>query len=255
MESSSKSLFLIGPGFIGGEIIDRLLEDNYTVTTLVRREAAARDLTQRGFKTILGTLSDTSLISTQTTQHSITIHCATADDLPQSKPQTTYIHTSGCSYLSDDSQGHLASSTIPTIARFAMKYGYVGYVGGGQGVWAMVHTRDLSRGYLTMLSWLQDSGSEVALEHPYFFCDNGEEDPKPKDVPREEWGDLFGEYSGVVVGSNARNRAESLRELGWRPEYLSVKRSFLDDESPILLRESTEDFKGYTGVAASGAGE
>lgn len=44
-----KKVFLVGPGYVGREIIDRLLADgSYEVTTLARREAAAEELRKDG---------------------------------------------------------------------------------------------------------------------------------------------------------------------------------------------------------------
>lgn len=42
------SVFLLGPGFIGGEILDLLLISKYKVTTLVRRESAVTDYINLG---------------------------------------------------------------------------------------------------------------------------------------------------------------------------------------------------------------
>lgn len=42
-------VFVVGPGYVGREIIDLLLaEGKYEVTTLVRREAAAKEFEQDG---------------------------------------------------------------------------------------------------------------------------------------------------------------------------------------------------------------
>ena len=116
--TNEKDVFLIGPGFIGAEILDLLIADGYNVTTLTRREAYAKELQAVGAKTVLGSLSDSDLITEQSIQHGIILHTATADDLPsvqaviegvktRSKKGlgTIYIHTSGTSQLSDDSEG------------------------------------------------------------------------------------------------------------------------------------------------------
>jgi len=52
--SSKGEVFLIGPGFIGLEVLEELLKEGYQVTALVRREVAAAELHQKGVKTILG---------------------------------------------------------------------------------------------------------------------------------------------------------------------------------------------------------
>jgi nucleoside-diphosphate-sugar epimerase len=56
------SVFLLGPGFIGLEILSELLEDGYSVTTLVRRDEARASLEKLGSKTIKGSLDDHDVI-------------------------------------------------------------------------------------------------------------------------------------------------------------------------------------------------
>lgn len=50
------------------------------------------------------------------------------------------------------------------------------------------------------------------------------------------------------------NRSKRLKESAWKPQHLSVQRSFLEPELPILLKDSADDFKGYAGVTAPGSG-
>ncbi|EXJ95037.1 hypothetical protein A1O1_00155 [Capronia coronata CBS 617.96] len=122
---SGKSVFLIGAGFIGREVLDRLLAENYSVTTLVRREAHAAELQQSGAKTVLGTLEEKEIITTQAAAHDIIFHTATADHVPSVEAviagiearakqgkKTIYIHTSGTSLLGDDSKGEYKSDKI-----------------------------------------------------------------------------------------------------------------------------------------------
>ena len=344
--SPGSNLFLVGPGYIGLEVIDRLLENNYSVTALVRRQEAAEELKQKNVTIVMGTIDDLDLISQHTASSDVVIHTATADHLPsvqaiikgveqrvKDDKHTIYIHTSGCSFLSDDSHGaygseKIYSDTRPadmdarpdtashrgidlaiidarkrlgtkaklfimlppliygasshgrlsiqviTMARFALKHKYAGYVGGGKGIWGLIHVNDLSYGYLTMLQWLEKAPADVALEHPYFFCENGTEatwgemattigkelkavgkieDATPREIPKEQYGDLFGMYSDVVIASNARNRADRLRTLGWQPKHLDIHQAFRDEELPILLQE-TGEFNGYAKPAASGSG-
>lgn len=345
MSASGKKVFLVGAGYIGSEVLDRLLENDYKVSALARREAAASELKERGVWPVLGSLEDAVTIEQQVEAHDIVFHTATADDLQSvesiirgidrrasQNKHTIYIHTSGTSLLNDDSAGKYKSETIYsdktpdqidalpdtashrlidlaiikarqrlgtkaklfimlppliygatkherlsiqiiTMARFAMKHKYAGFVGGGQSVWNTVHVSDLSRGYLTVLQWLVTSPPETALEHPYFFCENGQEiswegaaaivgdalhaagrlgDPKPREVPKDQYDDLFGRYSVVVIGANSRSRADRLRQLGWKPTEVDVREAFESQELPILLKD-TSDFKGYGKVAASGS--
>ncbi|KAL2431621.1 hypothetical protein ABEF95_012362 [Exophiala dermatitidis] len=123
---SGKSVFLIGPGFIGREVLDRLVGEGYTVTALARRKEHAADLEQNsGAKTVLGSLDDKDLITTQAASADIIFHAATADHLPsvqavlagvekraQEGKHTIYIHTSGTSVLDDDAKGQYKSDKI-----------------------------------------------------------------------------------------------------------------------------------------------
>lgn len=58
------SVFLLGPGFIGLQILGELLAEGYRVTTLVRKEEAKASLEKLGSKTILGSLDDGDIIRT-----------------------------------------------------------------------------------------------------------------------------------------------------------------------------------------------
>ncbi|OGM49493.1 NAD dependent epimerase/dehydratase family protein [Aspergillus bombycis] len=120
------SVFLVGPGLIGGEVLDLLIKgEKYNITTLVRREAACPAFHELGVQTVLGSLSDKDVIATQTAASDIVIHTATADDLPsvqailegvrertQRRQQTIYIHTSGASLLGDNAEGSYRSDFI-----------------------------------------------------------------------------------------------------------------------------------------------
>ncbi|KAJ5764752.1 hypothetical protein N7520_004311 [Penicillium odoratum] len=336
------SVFLIGPGYIGGEILDHLLKQQYSVTTLVRREAAAEDFAKMGVQTVLGTLDDNAVMTQQVAVSDIVIHTATADHLPSVKAvlegirqraaqgqKTIYIHTSGASLCGDDAAGNYASEVIfddadpaqidalpdtaphrlmdlaivhasttaefeshakiaimippivygvntrekrlsiqlPTLARFALKHGYPGQVGAGLTIWNTVHVADLARGYMTLLHWLEQAPASEIRANPYFFCNNGDAnsvswgacvaeigrvlhqagritDPTPKTIPREDFGDLFADYTPHVVGSNSRNRSTRLQRLGWAPIEKDVFKSLEEDELPIIMKE-TGVFSGY----------
>jgi nucleoside-diphosphate-sugar epimerase len=118
MAPNDKKIFLLGPGYIGRALIDELLKDGYSdITTMVRRKEAVPELENLGVKTVFGDLSKKDLITEQVEASDIVFHTATADDLPSveavldgiskraSKDKTTiYIHTSGTSFLSDESK-------------------------------------------------------------------------------------------------------------------------------------------------------
>lgn len=342
------SIFLIGPGLIGGEVLDLLLQEKtYQITTLVRRESARQAFHDIGVQTVLGTLADKDVIATQTAASDIVIHTATADDLPsveavlagirqrsQAGHKTIYIHTSGASLIGDNAEGSYkndfmyddekpalidalpdsaahreidlaivrASKTaelsrnskfaimippviygvssrekrlsiqLPTMVRYSIKHGYPGMIGDGLAVWNQVHVKDLARGYVALLHWLEETPAATVAENPYFFCENGEElswgecaaeigrilhgtgkvaNPAPQTIPRENYGDLFGEYSGLVIGSNARNRANRLRKIGWEAREKKTFASLAEDEIPQILLETSE-FNGYAAPVASG---
>ncbi|EEU37980.1 uncharacterized protein NECHADRAFT_84341 [Fusarium vanettenii 77-13-4] len=337
------SVFLIGPGFIGLQILGELLAEGYSVTTLVRREEAKASLEKLGSKTILGSLDDGDIIRAAASAADVVIHTATADHLPSAAAvldgiaerakagkSSIYIHTSGCSAITDGSDGGHASDTIyqddkpetidsiaddaphrsidlailksraelgakakisivfppviyglgkgnrlsiqvPTMARFAIKHGYAGYVGGGKAVWGFVHVADLARGYMAILHYMESTSGDEILQNSYFFIENGEEyswercaeeigkalqesgkiqDPTPRQIPSDLYNDLFGEWSLAVVGQSARNRANRLRALGWKPQEKSAFDSLVTDELPVILAEKS-DFQGYSAPVAS----
>lgn len=147
---------------------------------------------------------------------------------------------------------------IPTIARFALKHGFVGHVGKGLSVESQIHVLDLARAYIILLHHIESSPPSELLKNPYFFCENGQEfswkevaeevgkalhakgllkDPTPKEFSKEDWNDIFGEYTGAVIGLNSRSRAVRLRELGWEPREKSIWESFNEDELPEILAE------------------
>jgi nucleoside-diphosphate-sugar epimerase len=163
---------------------------------------------------------------------------------------------------------------LPTLARWALKYGHPAHVGQGKSVWSNVHVRDLARGFVTVLHHLESpQGAEDP--NPYFFAENsgdnepswGEmvsvigkalheqgkiEDPTPREMPVETYGDVFGlEFTGPVVGMNSRSRAVRLRQMGWKPQEKGWKESLLEDELPLLLKEDHSKFQGYAGAVAS----
>jgi hypothetical protein len=121
---------------------------------------------------------------------------------------------------------------------------------------------------------LEQTSPAQTLENPYYFCEttgNNEpswyviaeligselhkrgkiQDPKPRTVPEELYGDLFGGFTGAVIGLNSRSRAVRLRELGWEPREKDWRRSYVEDELPVVLREEMGVFEGYKGTVAS----
>ncbi|KAJ4305901.1 hypothetical protein N0V90_001434 [Kalmusia sp. IMI 367209] len=328
---TSKRVFIIGPGFIGWNVLDLLISEGYAVTGLVRRESHAEQIKQSGALAVLGDLDNHDLIVKHVLENEIIIHTATADHLPSveavldgvkqrasSGKSTIFIHTSGTSVLDDGALGAFKGDKIyydtdpddintvpdtaphrqidlaivraskelgdkaklaimippeiygfnprhkrltiqfPTIARFALKHGFVGHVGNGLSVESQIHVLDLARAYIVVLHFIESSSASALLKNPYFFCENGKEfswkevaeqvgkalkdkgllkDAEPKEFSRENWDDLFEEYTGAVIGLNSRSRAVRLRELGWEPREKEIWESFAEDELPQLLKE------------------
>jgi len=169
------------------------------------------------------------------------------------------------------SQGRL-SIQLPTMARYSIKHGYAGHIGKGLSVWSQVHVKDLARAYVLLLHWLEGNDSSDIYENPYFFCENGDElswgecaaeigrvlqrngraaSAESRTIPKDLYGDIFGaEYTDVVLGSNSRNRAHRLRELGWQPQEKGTLDSLREDELPLILQED-KPFSGYSKAVAS----
>jgi nucleoside-diphosphate-sugar epimerase len=122
----TRQIFLLGPGYIGAEILSLLAqEQSYKIVTMVRRPEAAAEFEALGIEVILATLDDRAAIIEQVCQADAVIHTATADHLPsvesviqgvefraKSGKSTIYIHTSGTSVLADESAGEYKSDKI-----------------------------------------------------------------------------------------------------------------------------------------------
>jgi nucleoside-diphosphate-sugar epimerase len=348
--ASKKNVFIVGPGFIGWNIIDLLISEGYNITGLVRRKEHADGIAASGATPVMGDLNDQKLISSHAEEADIIFHTATADHLPSVEAildgisarakegkETIFIHTSGTSVLDDNAQGSFKSAKIyhddiqsevdsvpdhaphrqidlaivkaknsellkgkakisimippliygfnpkherltiqiPTLTRWAIKHGYAAHVGKGLAVESNIHVLDLARAYVVLLHAMEKVryGDDL-LANPYFFCETtGDNEPSWKDVvsaigeglnkagkikhaaPREMpvdlYGDVFGEYTGVVIGLNSRSRANRLRALGWKPVEKDWKTSYLEDELPVILKEEGGGFAGYSGTVAS----
>ncbi|BGP25452.1 hypothetical protein JCM10295v2_004377 [Rhodotorula toruloides] len=109
----SKSLFILGTGFIGGSVLVGLLKKGeYKISALCRDEKKVDKLREMGVRPVMGELSDDEVISREAATSDIIMHVATADDLPSvksilkglsqrssSRPPAIYIHTSGTGVL------------------------------------------------------------------------------------------------------------------------------------------------------------
>jgi len=100
----SKKAFIVGPGFVGREIIDLLrAEGKYAITTLVRREAAAAEfqkdgkfaefylgefwelISVLGLTTVMGDLDDFEKIKNLAKESDLVFHTATSDHIPSAQ--------------------------------------------------------------------------------------------------------------------------------------------------------------------------
>ncbi|KAJ5934364.1 hypothetical protein N7466_003911 [Penicillium verhagenii] len=122
---SRPTVFLIGAGYIGLNVLDELLTAEYPVTVLTRHPEQASVLAERNVKPVLGSLSDVELLTDQTAKHTITINTASCDDLPSVQAilagirqrvaagtPAIYIHTSGGGVLEDGALGMNKSEKI-----------------------------------------------------------------------------------------------------------------------------------------------
>lgn len=116
--TSKPSVFLVGAGYIGQNVLDELLSAKHPVTVLVRRTEQASILESQGAKTVFGTLESLELLTTQSAKHEIIINTASCDDLPSVQAilagvrrradagqPVTYLHTSGTGALQDTAKG------------------------------------------------------------------------------------------------------------------------------------------------------
>ena len=123
--STGKHVFIVGPGFIGWNVLDLLISEGYKVTGFVRRKEHADQIKASGASVVMGDLNDRDAIADQAAQHDIILHTATADHLPsveaildgirhraQQGRMTVFIHTSGTSVLADGSMNAYKSDKI-----------------------------------------------------------------------------------------------------------------------------------------------
>jgi nucleoside-diphosphate-sugar epimerase len=108
--TAQKTLFLVGPGFIGGSLLVRLKEvrPDLKLSALTRRQEQAKELRDLGIEPVMGSLDDDEVIKKHSSQADIVIHAATADHLKSAlaivdgiksrsdkSKKIIYIHTSG----------------------------------------------------------------------------------------------------------------------------------------------------------------
>ncbi|RDH28692.1 hypothetical protein BDQ94DRAFT_162659 [Aspergillus welwitschiae] len=253
------SIFLIGPGLIGGESARQAFHD-------------------LGVQTVLGTLADKDVIAAQTAASDIVIHTATADDLPSFEAaghKTIYIRRrESHRYNAEDSYTDFiydynepasidalpASAAHRAIDLAIVRAGKMAELSRNSKLVIMVPPRlsiqlptmvrcSIKHSYVTLLHWLEENPAPTVAENPYVFCENGEElswrvagkvaDQTPQTIPQD------------MIGSNARNRANRLRKIGWEARKKKTFASLTEDGIPHILLE-TGEFNGYSAAVASG---
>ncbi|KAI3058775.1 hypothetical protein CBS147353_10668 [Aspergillus niger] len=125
------------------------------------------------------------------------------------------------------------------MVRYSIKHGYPGMIGDGLAVWNQVHIKDLARGYVTLLHWLEESLASTVAENPYFFCENSEE---------LSWREYAAEIGRILYSAG---KASRLRKIGWEAREKKTFASLAEDEIPQILLE-TGKFNGYAAPVASG---
>lgn len=123
---SQKTLFLVGPGFIGGTLLVKLKEarPDLKLHALTRRDDQAAELEKLGITPIRGSVDDNpEIVSEWAAKSDIIIHAASADDengtaaivkgltsRPKGSPRAVYIQTSGNDELVNSARGMSAKS-------------------------------------------------------------------------------------------------------------------------------------------------
>jgi nucleoside-diphosphate-sugar epimerase len=140
-----------------------------------------------------------------------------------------------------------------------VKKGYAGYIGDGKSAWSTIHIRDLARGFMTLLQYMETAQAEEFLANPYFFCESSGDDasswldvalvigrelhtmgkvdtPEPRTIPAAAYVDCAGPLTPALLGMNSRSWGLRLRRLGWRPSEKPWDQSLLEDEIPAVLQ-------------------
>ncbi|KAI0033233.1 NAD(P)-binding protein [Vararia minispora EC-137] len=124
---STTILFTGATGYIGGAILERLLDDrSLTITALVRNVDKAKKLNGLGVATIIGSLDDADMLTTAASDADVVYHNADSDHLgaikailkglKQRHEKTgklpIFIHTSGTATVSEQAGGMRGSDKL-----------------------------------------------------------------------------------------------------------------------------------------------
>ena len=118
--TAQKTLFLVGPGLIGGSLLVKLKEvrPDLKLHALTRRDDQAAELKEQGIEPVRGSVEDASIIKEWVGKSDIIIHAASADDdkgvfaiidglraRPKGSKRAIYIQTSGNDELVRSARG------------------------------------------------------------------------------------------------------------------------------------------------------
>lgn len=125
---TQKTLFLVGPGFIGGTLLVKLkqVRPDLHLVALTRRDEQAAELKSLGIEPVRGSVDDADLIAEWAAKADIIIHAASADDDKgafaivrglQNRPnkdakRAIYIQTSGNDELARSARGMEGKSVV-----------------------------------------------------------------------------------------------------------------------------------------------
>ncbi|KAJ5953043.1 uncharacterized protein N7479_011456 [Penicillium vulpinum] len=60
------------------------------------------------------------------------------------------------------------SIQLSTLIRFSIKHGYAGQIGKGLAVCNQILVKDLTRGYIVMMHWMERAPVTEVAQNPYF---------------------------------------------------------------------------------------
>jgi nucleoside-diphosphate-sugar epimerase len=114
-------IFIAGAGsYIGGSVATKLRDAGHEVLGLVRTEAKAELLKQRGIEPVIGCLDDVDILTNAACRTDAVIQAANADHFGAvgtlvaalERSGKLLIHTSGSGIVADDARGEYASSVV-----------------------------------------------------------------------------------------------------------------------------------------------
>jgi len=124
-------LLCLGTGYVGGSVLQRLLEEfSYDITASTRRDGHAEKLRHLGCQVLQASLDDADAITKAVADSDIIINTASSDhpgsvestlkgirERSSAGKKTIYIHTSGTGVLDDRAGGEQRDATIFTDAK------------------------------------------------------------------------------------------------------------------------------------------